>query len=253
MIIKVSQVKSNLEYEFDIKIDDLLYCRANNSRLSSGFTSSVKTTEGDLKYQSDFKLEKVLKKHIPYMKLFGNGERQHVEIFDNDDELFCSISSVRSEKYGQFYEILSGNGVVEVYARTTGMFEYFLVRSENEDVAMIRKSMKVVNNLDKYEIFLLDEFENYKDFLILFCLYWDNFNASRRNRIEVGSMSIKKGYSYSKSNSLFKDGWLHDNFGLDIVEFAKVDQKMSKWAPVSTAIFYLLVVGIIIMYLLGVF
>lgn len=107
-------------------------------------------------------------------------------------------------------------------------------------IAEITKSCYIENNLDKYVIFLLDEYVEYKDIVIFFNLYFENCFFGNQREIVNQSKVIRKFYTNYK-NERYNSNWLPSNFAganLDRV-MAEKDKKHNLNKPVSKELVFL--------------
>lgn len=103
---------------------------------------------------------------------------------------------------------------IKVYEVTKNHLVHLLVFHEDRQIGQIEKSLKRRNNLDQYTLYLLDEYSRFKEILILFVGYFDNWNYSDIGEVVILKKEVEWEWSFSKANSKYDKNWIQDNFHL---------------------------------------
>ena len=239
MFINIKQVKSNLKNEFEIHIksgDGNMMCIASTPWLEMDLPFNLENLRklyfrdinGNIIYSSKYEyLENTLEEIIPFKYIF-TGEQKFCQM---------SIYDTRNNECGRFYTkvngitdsklcILYGNEEFIGYDYAKGSTRYISFYKGDFQVAQLVKTLSVIDNLDEYYLFILDEYDYLKAILSFCTIYIDYCNYRNSGEISKGKYELKREYTYSKNNKYYNPKWISDNFGEE--ELLKINEKIEE-------------------------
>ncbi|NBD28191.1 hypothetical protein [Paenibacillus glycinis] len=224
MIIHFNQTKTNLKKVIEVEEDgELIY--QINMPATAKFFSTTMTSKGDLVYRTSFQLGNNLKNLIPFKWLWSKQISEACLVCDRNGNIIGAMRNVQEEALLSYNEVILKDEHVKIYEVTKKHNLHLLIFLEGNQIGQIEKSLRVRNNLDRYALFLLDDFLRFKDMLILFVGYFDNWNDSNIGEIEVGKREVVWEWSYSKANAKYDRKWLQHHFDLSKGHIAAIENE----------------------------
>lgn len=107
-------------------------------------------------------------------------------------------------------------------------------------IGMIVKKLYVKDNLDQYELYLLDDYKELSTVLSLYVLYYDNFYYGNRDEIVAYKVEKTLYWSFSATDKYFNPSWLNQNFELPKVEYEKIRKQGTIFAIIFSACFLII-------------
>lgn len=195
MIIKVEQIKQN---NFEIKINNELKYFSSMEKIS-GITNyrkgkgTITNIDGSMCY--------TLLPSKDFSVFSGNIRRK-----------YCIFNSL-NQNCGVFYKIVSDlKHIIEYEDYKLSCYSIAIGKTQNISIYdgknQIAEIIKSVEALENYYIFLLDEYINLQEILLLFVSYWEYEEMYSNNTLRVVGYS----YTYDKNNKFYNKNWIENNF-----------------------------------------
>lgn len=177
--IEIEQVKQNFGMEFHIK--------ENNQLLYKGYDTFIENAP-------PVRLEDPSGKII--FKYFHNP----ADVISIDDYYVGNYGIIKNEKgdkSGEFYQagydrnkyycIEYNSQFFEIYLWSTGRSPHLSIFLNGNQIAQVEQENVITNNLNKYALYLLNDFKNYKDILCLAVIIYDKFEYGNHGEAFYGS------------------------------------------------------------------
>ncbi|RKP55399.1 hypothetical protein D7Z26_09410 [Cohnella endophytica] len=133
---------------------------------------------------------------------------------DTNKNIIGAMQNIGKELLLSFYEVKFRDESIKIYEVTKKHYVHLLIFLDNRQIGQIEKSLIRQNNLDQYTLFLLDKYSRFKDILILFVGYFDNWNYSGTGEFVMKKKEIVWEWTYSKANEKYNKKWLQENFDI---------------------------------------
>ncbi len=208
MIIKATQIASNIKQEYDIYVDD----RCFKGQLGSASKlQDIYLSGNDLLLKGDYVLSRP-SDYIPFKYIFGYSKiTERFKVSRNGEEYAEIKHSTNGICKGR-YIITTVNGEkFECYYRTKKSFDYISVYHGERQVALVETYLNVSNYKYTHKAYLLDEYKEYWDLIAFFILYYASYNYAQRFHMSSGS-SYSYGWSFSFYNKKYNPKWREENF-----------------------------------------
>ena len=221
MVLKIEQTTSNFKSKFVIKENDKIEYLAGTPWLNLALPLNIDrkrrciltSPDETICYILSYNLrENILNSLIPMKWIFTKSQKKLIfDIYDKDNN-----------KCGKFYKLINGfldtkfiiefgNYNLTCYEISVGKTQNIFILNEGKQIAEIVKPLNVVNNLDNYYLYLLDEYSELKPIISFFTVLFDYEYYS--NQGEVASKEeLSVSYTYDKNSKLYNKNWLTDNF-----------------------------------------
>lgn len=213
MIINLNQTKANFNKIIEVEEQGFLTSTITMSAISK-FSSTTMSSNRELLYSTHFQILNEIKNSIPFKWLWSDKVTEACLVRDRTENIVGAMQNTTKEFLLGFYEVKFKGESVKIYEVTKKHYVHLLIFFEDRQIAQIEKSLKRRNNLDQYILFLLDEFARFKDILILFVGYFDNWNYSDIGEVVIKKREVEWEWSYSKANSKYDKNWIQANFHL---------------------------------------
>lgn len=203
MVIKVDSVKSGMKNEFEIRINnELKYC---------AYSCGIKNINN--LYMTNVDNDIILSSSNNNM-LFSKNK---FDIFNNEKQI---ISEYYFEAESEFI-IKYNNKVLNGYYRNEKYNTCISFYKDDIQVAEVVKSKVTINGLDRYFIFLLDEYNYLDKILSFFVIYYD---YCYYNNSSCGSNYYRSSISVELVNEDCIDSlkWVKENF--NSAEYINIDK-----------------------------
>jgi len=212
MVIKINQTKANLSAKFEVLIDDALIYLGESSPISSVFANSLMDSYGVLLLKTQFHVRANMKNIIPFKWIWTKKISKVCNILNDEGETVATFAHARKGFLDLSYSIWINDVNLRLYSIGKGSLRYVLVFLDNEQIGQICKENIVKNNLDKYDLYLLDQYNEFAPLLSLFTIYFDSYNYARRGEVVAGKQEKSWEWSYHKYNKLYDPEWLQTHF-----------------------------------------
>ncbi|MBQ8289204.1 MAG: hypothetical protein IJX76_10670 [Clostridia bacterium] len=227
MIIEVQQTASSIKQEYDVYVDRDYYCQGINGRLHKYQDIGLVRNGESILHGDHQRLH--WKHYIPFKYLFGSVNLSRGLELKRGNECTGSFIRSRTGFWDYFYGLSVGNDrFFRCYTRSIGSYDYVSVYDlsfpgavETEQIALLETYLTVVDNKYKFKLYLLDEYAEDKDELIMFVLYYANYHFTERFHMSRGT-TYTKAWSFSKNNQKVDPGWRNVHFPNENF-FGKVD------------------------------
>lgn len=118
---------------------------------------------------------------------------------------------VRDGLWKSRYVIANGGESFSVYFLSKGSFEYLSIYRDERQIALVEHYLTVVDNRERYKLYLLEEYRALGETLTLFLLYFDNWNHAERFPTVYGTR-VTKAWSLSRYAHTYDPGWRAAHF-----------------------------------------
>ncbi|GBG08233.1 hypothetical protein PAT3040_02805 [Paenibacillus agaridevorans] len=213
MMINLNQISSNKSKVIEVEENEFLTAKIQMP-LFSKYSSTTMTSNGELLYSTHFQLLNEIKNSIPLKWLWSEKVTEACIVKDRTDTIIGAVQHIRKEFILSYYGVNFKNENIKIYEVTKKSLVHLLIFYEDKQIGQIEKSLKRYKNLDQYQLFLLDDFSRFKDIIILFVGYFDNWNYSDIGEVVSLNREISWEWSYSKANSKYNKNWIQENFHL---------------------------------------
>jgi len=228
MIIKINQIKAGTQNEFEIKINNETKYLASTpwSLINIHFDFDKKRKlnltdiNGSVIFTTTYGLpENILNDAMPYKWVFGVDQKNHIyTIKDKNSKIVSTFYSASSGPLDKRYMIKYKNTNFIIYRKSVGQKRHLLIYKDDTQIADIIKPLITIDNKDNYYIFLLDEYEKFKEILVFFTIYFDYMEYSHSGEIKKGA-EMRWAYTWDKNNKRYDKFWLSNNFKKEDLEF----------------------------------
>lgn len=228
MIIKVEQTKSNFQNRFEVKVNNELKYLAGTPWMDFGLPvaldrkrSCILTgVDGNIKYITSYNILENFKNTVVPMKWLITGEQKSsIFYFLDENENVC----------GRFYEMTNGfmdcKWVIEYgdyqflgYDISKGKTRNIVIHNNGVQIAQIVKPLTVIDNLDQYYIFLLDDYSWLEEVLSFYTVLFDSIAYPNKGNVVYQKKEVNLSYSYSKNDHFLDNNWIIDHFCGEEVE-----------------------------------
>lgn len=209
MIINIRQLSSNIKQEY--LIDGDFSCRGKLGSFNR-FQRITLSAQNQLLY-AKYHFKNPIN-YIPLIDMLGFNKLSRVfHIYDSTG--FCGEFLYTEHGFAQKHYIIKAHDLLlPCYEYSHDKFNYISVYLGETQIALIETYL-VVNDLKyKHKIYLLDDYENLKEILALFVLYYANYNFTKRFHMSAGVFTTKS-FAYSKYKDKYSPSWQRTNFPND--------------------------------------
>lgn len=192
MIYRIIQEKSNLGAVYEIYSDEEKKYTAVNE--FKNLVASILVKKDD---QIKYKMLMDYSKDEYYQKMSNKVHKYPLTILDQNDQFCGCLGFSRNGffDYLETYEFVFKNEFIKGYLVGLGKNgTYISLYSNDCQVALIEKDIRINDNKDTYTIYALD---NYSESAILFCLYYDYLDF--KNKKAIAYKTKRKGYVFTTS------------------------------------------------------
>ena len=231
MFIKIQQTQSKLKNTFEIYYGDVLKYFAGTPwmKLSMPFDLQNKRDNvmtdisGNIEFTSHW-IDKIpfeiyAKRISNIAKVFTGGVQVGAitEIYDKE-----RISS------GRFYHTTLKLGIgdnkdniewgderITGYSKDSGRSHHVSLYIGDIQIGQLVKPLSVINNLDVYYLFLLDEYNRFAKVLSFFAIYYDRQHYNRAGEIAIYKKEYHIAYSFDRNDKYYQPSWIRNNFDLE--------------------------------------
>lgn len=241
MVLKVEQTESKLENKFEIKLGGNVEYFAGSPWIdlkapvdAENVRKSVLTDkENSVIFSTNYNIvENVLNSAIPLKWVFtGNQKNNIYRIYDKNEN-----------EVGKFYELINGiadtkfvvdynNTHFICYDKSVGKTRHLMIYQDETQIAEIVKPLAVIDNKDCYYLYLLDEYQDFKDILLFFVIFFDYNQYANRGKVAVKSSSMRWSYTIDANEKFYDKNWIENHFPQ--VEVEKVKKEISSLYTVA--------------------
>lgn len=258
MIIDIIQKKSNGKNLYEIiKNKELIYyaqapwmdIRGIPFNMDKLRELKLLSPAGEVVYVTKYQLIKDIKESLIPMKFLITGSQKcaQYEILDTNGikkGLFYSnttgfFDNKTCIKYNEI--ILNG------YRKKLGDREIVSFYDDEKEVGVIIKPLSTKNNLDRYMVYFLDEYENLLPLISFFTIYYDYLYHNNSGKYEK-SIKFERSYSIDMNNDKYDPDFIKNEFGIDennrvedIIKFN--EQELKKETKKFLKLFWTIFVG----------
>ncbi|QHW33052.1 hypothetical protein GZH47_21110 [Paenibacillus rhizovicinus] len=220
----MNQIKANTSKIIEVREQEELISHIQMPVTARVFSTTMQA-DGELAYRTQFQPLKGLQNAIPLKWLWSKQVKEACLVKDRNDNVIGALRHVQSEAMLSYYEVGFMTESLAIYEVSKKHNLHLLIFFEGRQIGQIEKSFVVRNNLDRYSLFLLDDFARFKDLLILFVGYFDNWNYANIGEIVVSKKQVKWEWSYSKANKKYDKKWLPNHFAISEAHKAAIDNE----------------------------
>ena len=240
MIIKVEQTRSNFKNRFEITVNDELKYYAGTPWMNLSLPmdaenkrrSVITGTDDSVLLVTSYRVsENAAQKAMPMRWLFTGSQKSHIySLYDGEND---QVGKFYSEQNGMLdikYIIEYGEHILKCYDIGRGKTRNVFIRSGDTQIAEIVKPLAVSDNLDKYEIYLLDEYSELETVIAFFAVYWDARQFAHNGEAVAGKKEVRTEYTYDKNSKLYDKNWIAEHFGIETAEASRsaMEQERTK-------------------------
>ncbi|PRR82665.1 hypothetical protein [Clostridium vincentii] len=252
MIITITQTKSNSAAEFTVSTNGKYTNWGQCPSIFKSFSCILCDENRELIYQTKYQFINNLKNNIPYIWIFSEVHTKICSILNPNNESIGSFEHVRTGWLGTYDNINFKNFNIKAYSISKGTNKNMLLFLGDKQIGQIVKSLCVMDNLDKYYLYLLDEYSQLSQALSMFTLYYDNWNYGHQLEYVKYKAVYQKEYTFSKYNKLYNPAWLSSNFNEIEIDNSKVTNSIKKSAK-KLVIWFAIGWGIVLLIILIIF
>lgn len=206
MIIGVKQRNESKQFYLDFTNEGNII----NSCSQSSFTNIGKIKLNDLLLCWDW--QKEVKAKIPFKKFLGGCKKNYRTILEKSKKIGAMYTFLDLSKA---YFTINYKGItLTIYRKVAGKI-FFSIYLKNIQIASIVKDNLVTDALDTYTIFILDEYKQYLNVIMLFNGYIDNYYYGHKRGAFYG-ISYNNINADSNTDEYFNEKW-YDQFEIDNV------------------------------------
>lgn len=208
MVIKIQQETSNLSQSYYVSGD---FCCQGELGSVSRFQDIFLYKQNEEILRGKYRFGRFVD-HIPFRYLFGYtnfGRAFH--LYRQNNLCGSFIFSLEGFLKSSYVVSVGDNTIFHCYFRGVDSFHYISVYCENRQIALVETSLRVVDGKYSHTLYLLDEYEPYKDILTLFVLYYANYNFTNRFHMSKGT-SYSKSWTFSEYNEKYDPHWRETHF-----------------------------------------
>lgn len=231
MIIKVEQSKSNFKNRFAITVNGqpkylagapwmelLLPMHAERKR-----RIVITGTDESVLFVTSYSIAaNTAQSSVPMKWLFTGSQKSHIyDLYDGENNHVGKFYSEQNGILDKKFVIEYGEHVLKCYDIGLGKTHNIFIRSGDTQIAEIVKPLTITNNLDRYEIFLLDEYSELETVIAFFAVCWDARKYANRGEVVTSQKEIRVEYTYDKNNKLYDKNWIAAHFGAEDVEASR--------------------------------
>lgn len=228
MIINLNQTSSNFSKVIEVEESESITANIQMPLISK-YSSTTMNSKGEHLYSTHFQVVNEIKNSIPFKWLWSEQVTEACIVKDRTETIIGLIQNIRKEALLSYYEVKIRDENLKIYEVTKKHIVHLLIFYENRQIGQIEKSLKRKNNLDRYVLFLLDEYTRFKDILILFVGYFDNWNYSEIGEVVALKREVAWEWSYSKANSKYDKHWIQQNFNLSEEHKAAINNEQMSY------------------------
>lgn len=191
IVINIDQTKQNFGIEYQITENKNLLFKGYDYFIEKHLPVKMEDGSGKLIFKYNQNIEELVKSQIPES---GHNERNGTIKNENNDILgkiyHIGIGNNR------YYCIDFNNEKLEIYMWSTGRSPHLSVFLNCNQIAQIEQENVVDNYLDKYTLYLLSDYEKYKEVLCFFTMIYNKYESGNHGKIFYGEKT-KVSYNYS--------------------------------------------------------
>jgi len=208
-ILGVVQTKSILPAKFEVRSNNTHVYAGQYSRISSAvaFAHTLTGQNGSLIYKTKSQTFDQVANLMP-LGWARNRSRIYTVTGRRSGEV-AKFERIRDSFFSGYYLIQHKGLELRLYDIGKGINEYVLIFLNDKQIGQICKENIVYNNLDRYLLFLLEEYVDFAPLLSLFILYYDGFHHPTR----PGKLFRREWtWSFHKYRKLYNPKWLQTHF-----------------------------------------
>lgn len=211
MIYNVQKVTAGFVHKYDVHRDDALIY---NGKIGSFSKYQTLRLENDNeKNRAKFCFSGV-SQYIPF-KYFAGKAKQNLKFkcYTNDEYIGEFVRSIEGIREFRYIVYLENGRCLYVYNISKGKYSYLCVYLDDDEtqIAQVDTFLTSQNGCFSHKLYLLDDYDDLARILLLFVLYYDNFEYTYRGKYFLGkSYEIK--YSFSKYEHKYNVDWKLNNF-----------------------------------------
>lgn len=189
--IDIDQVKQNFGIIFECKKDNKLLFKGQDTFIEEHLPAKMEDANGNLIFSYHMNLVEFAKSQIPD----GNHTSRDGFIESNEK---IKIGRIYQEGTGKdrFYKIEYNNDIFEIFMWSTGEEPHLSVFLNKKQIAQIEHEHVVQNNLDKYHLYLLSEYQIYESILCFFAIIYDKYENGHHGQAFYGEKT-ETSFEYS--------------------------------------------------------
>jgi len=225
MIIKVEKTQSRLKNKLEIRVNNELKYLA----VTPGFHTKLPLSGGNARrclitgldesiyYSTTHSaVENIANAAIPLQ--WAITEKQKISLYNIVDQ--------ENNVCGKFYTLINGyldvkdiieyrNETFKGYCANIGAIQYISIYKDDVQIAEIVKPLYVINDLDYYYIYLLDQYSNLEVLFSFFTVLFDfrEYNNTGRRRRTAATR-----YIGNKNNKFYDRNWIANHFNVEDVD-----------------------------------
>jgi hypothetical protein len=183
----------------------------------------------------------------------GEKRRSVTSILDSEQNLHAEFYSIRHETGKVDREIIECFGeVITGYDHAAGKSRCISLYLNDIQIGQIVKPLDIVNNLDFYYIFLLDEYSRFARILAFFTVCFDSKYYSRHGEVFIGKKYMQSytfGGDDKNYNKNYNESWIRDNFDLErvapeYIAYDAMNQKSMANVDRNMTLVFLMMLGV---------
>lgn len=208
MIIKITQIASNIKQEYDIDSEGFHFhgTVGNVSILQPITLSNASLTVNGVHQMTQWR------NYIPFRLLFGIYSVTRKFCLSRDGKFYGKILLHSNGYWSRHYEILLTDGSsFQCYDRAISSFHYISIYQEEKQIALVETHLRVQDYKYTHKLYLLDEFRPHAETLSFFVLYFASYHFTKRFHMTVGSVS-EKSWTFSRYNDRYDPNWRETHF-----------------------------------------
>jgi len=228
MIIKVEQVKSNLRNNFEIKVNNEVKYLAGTPWMKIDVPLDVDRrrhmlitdANENICYKTFYSVkENFLSTIIPIKWVFTGEQKSFIyNLVDKENNCCGKFYNLINGMLDTKHVIEYGNYTLKCYTKSIGKTKNILIYKDEHQIAEIVKPLSVSNNLDKYNIFLLDEYSEFETIISFFTIYFDYTQHSNSGEIVGSKNELIVEHTWDKNDKYYDPNWISNHFGKQEVD-----------------------------------
>ena len=182
--------------------------------------SIITNTDESICYTTSYNvMENISNTAIPMKWLFAGGQKSFIfNILDSKNNACGRFYKLTNGFFDTKYVIEYGDYTLKCYDISVGKTRNISIYKENLQIAEIVKPLTVLNNLDCYYIFLLNEYSDLETILSFFTVVFDYQNYANAGQVVANKKHVKIKYTYGKNNKFYDKNWISEHFDKEHVD-----------------------------------
>ncbi len=218
MILDVRQVTSAGSNQFEVFGNGTLFFKGNATWFPMGVDKNNKVIltdpNGNIVFQTKYSMiDNLAESSVPFKYLIdGEQKFSQYQVVDASGNEVGAFYDVKKSFLDSRLCISFGDRIIYGYDRELGYREVVSLYENDVQIGQITRSQKVVDNLDRYIVHILPQYDALLPLFAMFTIFYDYSYHNNSGQFVKGTY-ISKTYTYDYNSKKYNKNFIRNNFG----------------------------------------